>query len=381
MSDKLIYMRIEEEIRKRILSGVYPAGSQLPTEKELVDEFQASRLTISKGLSNLVGEGLITRTRGRGSFINRPQSSLSREQDVATRHEPGILKFISPPISAGDDVRVRHGVLEGMRDTVHAAGYTVGVDFFHSVEDELELLREYTRPLNDGFVIWSVQHPAITEQLTMMKKAGFPFVLVDSFFPDFPADSVLTDNAAGAEAVVRHLYNLGHRRIAYLTAPTSRLSLSERLAGALGAFARYGLEFDGRVGIIPGIETVNVQEMNDSQQEFVNHWLRGLFAQPQKPTALFCSNDALAIAVCRMLEELKLNVPGDVSVVGFDNINQTAWLPVPLTTVAHDFYQIGRIAGDILLKRRQGENAAPLQYRVTPELIVRDSTARVRTDK
>ena len=169
MSDKLIYLRIEEEIRNRIASGVYPPGSQLPTEKELVDEFQVSRLTISKSLSNLVGEGLVTRTRGRGSFINRPVGAPVRRAEGRPEKEPGIFKFISPPVSVGDDAQVRHGILEGMRDTVRSAGYTVGVDFFNSVDEELELLREYSRPLNDGFVIWSVQHPAIAEQLAALR--------------------------------------------------------------------------------------------------------------------------------------------------------------------------------------------------------------------
>lgn len=378
MSDKLIYLRIEEEIRNRIASGVYPPGSQLPTEKELVDEFQVSRLTISKSLSNLVGEGLVTRTRGRGSFINRPVGAPVRRAEGRPEKEPGIFKFISPPVSVGDDAQVRHGILEGMRDTVRSAGYTVGVDFFNSVDEELELLREYSRPLNDGFVIWSVQHPAIAEQLAALRQEGFPFVLVDSFFPDSPGDSVLTDNAAGAETVVRYLYELGHRRIAYLSAPVSRVSLSERLAGAVGAFARCGLEIDGRLGIIPGAETVNVQEMNGSQQEFVRNWLRGQLNGPLPPTAVFCSNDTLAVTVCRMLEEYKIRVPDEVSVVGFDNINLGAWLPVPLTTVAHDFYRIGRLAGSILLKRRQGGDPMPLQYRVPPELIVRGSTCAVR---
>ena len=109
----------------------------------------------------------------------------------------------------------------------------MGVGFFNSVDEELELLREYSRPLNDGFVIWSVQHPAIAEQLAALRQEGFPFVLVDSFFPDAPGDSVLTDNAAGAETVVRHLYELGHRRIAYLTAPARRSERLTRLTGAL----------------------------------------------------------------------------------------------------------------------------------------------------
>lgn len=379
MSEKLIYLRIEEEIRNRIASGIYPPGSQLPTEKELVEEFQASRLTIGKSLSNLVGEGLITRTRGRGSFVNHRAGDPAHRPESLPEKEPGIFKFISPPASVGDNFQVRNGILEGMRDTVRSAGYTVGVDFFSSVAEELELLREYSRPLNDGFVIWLMHHPVIAEQLTALRREGFPFVLVDSCFPDLPGDSVLTDNAAGAEMAIRHLWELGHRRIAYLSCPVIRVSLSERLAGTIGAFARRGLEVDGRLGIIPGNEAVNAQVLNEAQREFVRDWLRGQFDGPRPPTAIFCSNDTLVVTICRLLEERAIRVPDEVSVIGFDNISLESALPVPLTTVAHDFYQIGRLAGSILLKRMRGGDPMPLQYRVLPDLIVRGSTRAVQS--
>ena len=225
-----------------------------------------------------------------------------------------------------------------------------------------------------GMVIPDVIDPAM---LRLIEEHRCPYVTLNGVCGE-AGSAVMSDEPANIRMVMEYLYRLGHRRIAYLSAPVSRVSLSERLAGAVGAFARCGLEIDGRLGIIPGAETVNVQEMNGSQQEFVRNWLRGQLNGPLPPTAVFCSNDTLAVTVCRMLEEYKIRVPDEVSVVGFDNINLGAWLPVPLTTVAHDFYRIGRLAGSILLKRRQGGDPMPLQYRVPPELIVRGSTCAVR---
>lgn len=372
MSGKLMYMQIEQEIRERIRSGVYAPESQLPTENELGREFGVSRLTVSKSLANLVKENLISRTRGRGSFVNarRREAPESFADPVS---EPGIFKFISPPYSNGDGME-HNRLLEGMNDAVRQQGYNISIDFFSSIDEELELLKNYTKPINNGFAVWPASDPATLEQLKIMQRDRFPFVQLDSYFEELNGNYLLTDSSAGARMAVRHLYGLGHREIAYLTAPLDRVSLSERFAGVLAGLAGAGLGIDGRIGVIPTSEEVNLHNIKERQLDFIRSWLDRQLGGRTPPTAIFCSNDTLAVSVFRLLEEKGVRVPDEISLVGFDNISAASWLPVPLTTVAHDFFRIGSLAGKILIQQRRDYNTLPIQYRVQPNLIVRKST-------
>lgn len=174
--------------------------AQLPTENELGREFGVSRLTVSKSLANLVKENLISRTRGRGSFVNarRREAPESFADPVS---EPGIFKFISPPYSNGDGME-HNRLLEGMNDAVRQQGYNISIDFFSSIDEELELLKNYTKPINNGFAVWPASDPATLEQLKIMQRDRFPFVQLDSYFEELNGNYLLTDSSAGARMAV-----------------------------------------------------------------------------------------------------------------------------------------------------------------------------------
>ena len=265
-------------------------------------------------------------------------------------------------------------LLEGMNDAVRQQGYNISIDFFSSIDEELELLKNYTKPINNGFAVWPASDPATLEQLKIMQRDRFPFVQLDSYFEELNGNYLLTDSSAGARMAVRHLYGLGHREIAYLTAPLDRVSLSERFAGVLAGLAGAGLGIDGRIGVIPTSEEVNLHNIKERQLDFIRSWLDRQLGGRTPPTAIFCSNDTLAVSVFRLLEEKGVRVPDEISLAGFDNISAASWLPVPLTTVAHDFFRIGSLAGKILMQQRRDYNTLPIQYRVQPNLIVRKST-------
>ena len=373
MAERLLYLQIEEQIRERIHSGYYPAGSQLPTEMELVEEFGASRLTIGKSLSQLVAEGLISRTRGRGSFV-RPLAHGGGSAAAA----PGLIRYVSPVAGSDDDISRRHGILSGIHDTVRANEYSVGVDFFSSVAEEVAILRDFTKPLNSAYVVWPSNDPEVVAELRQLIAAGFPFVLVDTFFPELNSDCVLTDNTLGARRMMEYLVKLGHRRIAYLTIPLDRTSLSERFSGVISAAGTFGLDTGRRLGLIPGGRSINSQEVREAERAFIREWAAEQMKSADRPTAIFCSNDSLALTLCEIFREMRISVPGEVSVAGFDNVSIGEWLPTPLTTVDHDFVEIGHCAGEILLSRLQQKSSAstrPLQYRIAPKLLVRGTTA------
>lgn len=359
MTNQLLYRKIEETIRERIENGTYPPGSQLPTEMELIKEFNTSRLTISKSLSHLVAEGLITRTRGRGSFVKGGK----------VRETPGLIRFISP-VAKDESYLLHNGLLEGIQEIVRQANYNVSIDFYRTVEEEIEIIRQYKNRENDAFVIWPCNNPAVIELLRELDRSGFPFVLVDSFFPQFKSDCVMTDNILGGQLIVEYLFKKGHKHIGYLSQELDRFCLAERFAGTVSAAGMFGVELLSHVLICRSGDPAR-------QKENIARWLDEQSDLPEPPTAIFCSNDSLAVMLYEVLAVKEVKVPDDMSVAGFDNASFGQYLPVPLTSVEHDFYGIGRKAGQLLLKRLQKEqaNSEFLQYRLSPRLHCRASVA------
>lgn len=175
----------------------------------------------------------------------------------------------------------------------------------------------------------------------------------------------------GAALAVRHLVELGHRRIAYLSSglvePKTDLA---RRAGFLRALAAVGLEPEPKLAL-RWEEPAYLRGDRDIRLELVR-----LLDAALPPTAFFVSNDLVAIDLIETLEGLDLGVPGDVSVVGFDDIAMAGLARVSLTTVAQPRDELARLGVEILLRRVESAEDRPLrQVRLAPTLVVRGSTA------
>jgi DNA-binding LacI/PurR family transcriptional regulator len=174
------------------------------------------------------------------------------------------------------------------------------------------------------------------------------------------ASFVTADNAAGARKATEHLLDLGHATVRHIAGPTGWLSADHRVAAW-----RTTLEAAGVA--VP--EPLTGDWSADSGYELG----RRLAADPDV-TAIFASNDQMALGVLRALHESGRHVPGDVSVVGYDDIPEAAHLLPPLTTVRTDFPEIGTRALRLLLSQLDGPPEPPVDRVVPVELIVRRST-------
>ena len=194
---------------------------------------------------------------------------------------------------------------------------------------------------------------------------GIPTVMVATDAePDDAFEVVAIDQENGARLAVRHLLDLGHASVAHLAGPADWLDAAARLQGWQRELTSAGINvWDVLVG--------------DWSPESGYRVGRELLAGDELPTAVFVANDLMAIGLIRALAEAGVSVPGEVSVVGFDDIDATGFLLPPLTTVRQDLLTLGRVAVERLLARIDGaEPAEPL--RQPPELVVRASTAPPR---
>jgi DNA-binding LacI/PurR family transcriptional regulator len=181
-----------------------------------------------------------------------------------------------------------------------------------------------------------------------------------------PLASVTVDNAAGAMAATRYLLDLGHRCVHYVGGRETSLDAQERAAGWRAALTD--------AGIAP--PEIIIGDWSSRSGYEAGWWLA---AMPEV-TAVLCANDQMALGVIRAMSEAGRPVPGDVSVVGFDDIPEAEFFRPPLTTVRQDFAEVGRRALRLLVQKIAGARADGPQQPVGTELIIRASAAPPKRD-
>ncbi len=193
-----------------------------------------------------------------------------------------------------------------------------------------------------------------------------PVVLLDRLSKDANCCSVSVDDVAGGELAGQHLLAAGHRRIAYLHGPMTNTQYIDRLEGLRHAVTLAG--YDPRQVIVPiAAPADNAQAGAASIARFLKI--------PDRPTAIFCGNDYLAVGVMHALALNGVTVPRDVALIGYDDIDLAAMFAIPLTTIRQPKYDLGYAATGLLLDEIV-EIATHKHQQIVfrPELIVREST-------
>ena len=253
-------------------------------------------------------------------------------------------------------------ILRAVERALSKHGYHVMLATVAAQEDghteELRLLRERRV---DGVILAG---PDLNASLALSAiQRGLPVVLVDNALERTPSDCVICDNRDGARAAVEHLLSHGHERIAFVGGPTAWLSTRERQAGYEDAMREARLQ----TAIIHEQATTIATGLAAGRK-----LLDGPDA-PERPTAVFAVNDAMALGVIRAARELGLRVPDDVAVVGFDDIEMAEVADPPLTTVRIAKELMGELAARQLLELIHTERQLPVKSVVATTLVVRMS--------
>lgn len=323
-----IYEVLANKIRQAILSGQLKAGQRIGSEHQLARTEGISRLTVRRASELLIREGLIDRWPGRGLYVRAQPLGVETVQVVA-----GNLGWETA-------LRVCRGVQAAARER----GTRVQLyDAHGNMEADLTMLRQLPRTGVRGAVILGLHHPAFNEALCALHVQRFPFVLVDQRLHDIQVSSVTADNYGGGYAVGRYLLEQGHRRIAFV-GDLAATSVRERLEGLRDAVGEAGLGFDR--SLVANLE-VGADRLGDWSPQVEQGTVQVIARRPA-PTAIFASCDAVARAVYRALAKQGLRIPEDLSVVGFDDDPLAEWLTPPLTTVRQPFFEMGRVAMEIL---------------------------------
>ena len=200
--------------------------------------------------------------------------------------------------------------------------------------------------------------------------ANLPLVTLCEEIPLSTLPHVGVDNRASAQRLVEHLIGLGHRRIGYVAGPEGNVLEAARRQGYMDALEAASLAFD------PAIAWAGDYTLKAGVSAGA-----ALLDMGSRPTAVFCSNDEMAMGLVRTLVSAGVSVPGDVSVAGFDDIEVAGMMSPALTTMRQPRHQLGQQAAAMLLDLMEGTARASESLQLATELVVRESTGPVRLAK
>ena len=250
--------------------------------------------------------------------------------------------------------------LFGIQQVAHDAGYAVSIASVRTLNREtvLAAIQQLRDAGVDGVAVIAPLRGGVDALRHV--RSDFPVVAVEAG-PDASIPVASVDQRAGAAAATEHLLNLGHETVWHLAGPADWKAAEDRVEGWKSALEAAGArvpavirgDWTARSGYEAGESLVQVEGL----------------------TAILTGNGQMALGLLRRLHEVGRKVPGDLSVVGFDDIPEAAYFTPPLTTVRQDFTELGRRCLQALLDRIGG-NTAPTRVVVAPELVVRNSTAR-----
>ncbi|MCE5172933.1 GntR family transcriptional regulator [Paenibacillus profundus] len=384
-----LYMQVHRYIEEMIQSGKLQSNDRIPTEKELMEQFQVSRITVVNALAALVKEGWIYRVPGRGSFVatNLPQSAGLREEEeqnvpkmASASRTTGIVPrdaadrrlvgFLMPTLDDYFAIRL----INSIQNTLQERGYSIIVAFSGgSKSREEQQIREFIRMGVNGLLLFPVDEDTYNEEILSLKVSGFPFVLIDRYLPGVETHYVCSNNRKGAQMAVEHLWELGHRDIAICTdAYRECVSVQDRITGYMNEFERRGAMINPALILTD----FSIPVGTEADESVLARYMRSRMA-----SAYIALHGKLGMRMAQIATRMGLRVPEDISIVTFDDPEHFEERETFFTHVYQNEAEIGRraatILADIMEQGAQEDGSRDSTYQkvvLEPELVVRRST-------
>ena len=337
--------------------------------KRITIEDVARRARVSKGTVSAVINAKDSVKAGTRDHILETMKELNfRPRAVARNLKNGvqdkslglIIKDMSYPFYTA--------IAAGVKEYASTKGYTVLVassDDDHTCEKTLSHLFS-TKDIKGTIIAPIVEGKAEIEHLFKLKMINYPFVLLEDV-RGIQANVVAVDNIKAIKRTVKYLMSSGHTKIVHFAGPPQSSHTQERIEGFRYAFSESTLAFHPDM-------VVSVGSHYDECYAKTLEYFKGKSRQDY-PTAIVCFNDHQALAVMLALKELNINVPGDISIIGNDDIYYAKIYPVPLTTIRAPHDEIGKCAAEILIRNIESSTLLPVERVVLDtEFVIRESS-------
>ncbi|SEO21518.1 GntR family transcriptional regulator [Paenibacillus sp. OV219] len=374
-----IYQVIQEYIKNQITTGFWKIGDKILTEKELMEKFDVSRITVSNALTGLAKEGWLHRIQGKGSYVQEMKkplensavgsgsSALSGAQQPDSRR---IIGLIIPKLSDFFSIRLNSSITKALSQT----GYNLVLMFSeNSTEREAVAIRELLGMGAAGLIIFPADAETYNEEILRLKLDRFPFVIIDRYLSGIDTHFIGSDGVEASRLAVNHLYELGHRDIAICSdVPLSTTTIEQRVSGYMKALKELG-ELINPALMLTEFH-INHDETEIDQQHPLFRYVKNGLA-----TAYIALNGYMAMHLYKIVRFLGLEVPKDLSIVTFDSQSPSKEFNF-FTYIDQHEHEVGRTAVEQLLDLLQhhGHSSSETKYRkiiMQPHLVPSLSTA------
>ena len=355
------YLQLKRIITSYLEQEAYEVDQKIPTELELTERFQVSRGTVRQALGELVDEGVIYKKHCLGTFFSGKRSNEGRAQS-------GLIGVITPVMSN----YIYPQVIKGIHDVLAQSGRNLVVtDLECDAKERFSRLeRMLTRGL-DGVIFEphsGSERFQDTREFALLKSLTIPVVVMGWIFENSGLSCVSLDDLEGGFRATTYLIEHGHRRIACIY-PSNHEPGILRYRGYRKALETHNIPCDSRF-------EKSSQSMTTQIYPHPAYLLTQdlLALRDERPTAIFFFYDYAALQGCAAIRDAGLRIPDEMSVIGYDDSFLATMADVPLTSVVHPKYEIGKWAAEMLLKQLEthGRNT-PRQMILHPSIAVRDS--------
>lgn len=367
----LLYQAIVDDLKNKILSGIYKPEERLPTEFEIASKYGVSRITSKRALEELKLQGLIYRIRGSGSFVSQSLPKMNQSDDISTSciNNKGIITIMIPfDVSESSFAQSVRGASEILDENNFYINVYSGI---RNLKAEQKLIKKLYEDNIKGIIYYPVSDRGNFEILNTLLLENYPIVTIDRYFEGLPINYVVSDNEYGAGKATQYLIDLGHKRVAFVShlAIESTTSIRNRYFGYCKTLKRNNIRINSNL-----VKIGFADEQHDYyQKELYQNIIRELLTC--EVTAIFAVNDLVATLLMRAAFELNIKIPEDISIIGFDDVELSKHLQVPLTTISQDFYNMGRTAAQMLVNEIRSGQREYNQVKLPVELIIRESCA------
>ena len=352
------YIRVADFLRDKIRTGKFAHGDSLPSEPELAQQLGISRVTLRHALKIFEQQGLLIRRRGRsgGNFVNSPLNKTAAPKTI------GLISHLMNPDNEPYFIQLMDGFNAGLGDNMN---------LLLMKETDGDIVKLYHTCRLDGLLIISPYFDKLEHSTGL---ATIPHVIVNvssAFIGEKNLVSVDTDNINGALSVMRHLTELGHRRIAYIGGTVSVSNSRDRLSGYKKFLKQAGIKIDPCL-----VYNTPLQNYDN----YIHTAVKNMLSLQCPPTAIFAAGFYLATETIRTIRNLGLAVPEDISVCGFDDFEVSAYHKTFLTTVRQPLNRLGLEAGRKLAEWINTGTVREKQLVLPAEFVIRSSSSTPGTN-
>jgi LacI family transcriptional regulator len=332
------------------------------TIKDIADRAGVSKTTVSRVLNRKPDVDEQTKNKIQEIIKETGYSPSLMAKNLATG-KTNFLGLLVPTLTHPWIMEVTQGIAEGIEDSE----YELALFTTSNRNKNQELIEKAINSgLTDGLIV--LLSSDNKDFLSQIHNRQFPIILIGDRFLSNDIACVTAANKNGSYLATRHLVELGHRRIGFVEGPPEFLCSRERLEGYKMALNDSGMQFDEHMVKYGDL-------LEESGFKAIAAWAES----GNLPSAVFLSSDEMASGALRACKEAGLEVPENISIVGFDDIPKAAFIDPPLTTVRQPMRAMGKTGVEILINQIVRKDREPVRIELETDLIVRNSSGPIKS--